>query len=499
MPVLNMRQNTANMYNQNSFKDEDIILKTPELYYSARGKETLIVEPGTGSWVILDGKNFNILSSIDSPLRFDALLERNKICERKDIENLLLILYKNNIISVNGELYFDEKLFGADYNLLPNFFVILVSDKCNLSCSYCYCSAEQEGNLMSKETLHAVLKRIYEELPFNDSKYTIAFEGGEPLIAMDIIKEAHKCIKILDKKYGKFTRLLCETNGTLLTKENISIFKEMDIRIGVSIDGPRDIHNKFRAYPGNKGSFEDVLRGYRIAQDAGLYPGCTATLHEPEDLITAFKFFTENNIFNFRLGIACSFSGRASLLFYPEDRNHKFAESFLTAVDMALEFNKTRPGVLCFGDLDEMLSNIIVKTREFFLCLRSPCGAGNSIMCFTAEGDIYPCDFMSGEKKLKLGNISDKRPLYKILYESGMVRSLRERTVQNIPKCKKCVWRRFCGSSCAARSYGAYGSMLRESPFCGFFKTVYEKLIWKLHDDESILDFLPKRFALRRR
>lgn len=494
MLSVNRRQGHADIRGNGLPKNEDIIFKKPDLYYSKRSADILIIEPATGSWVILDDKHYKIFSTIDSHINFGAVLERNNDYSEEGLRNFVYILYKNNIISINDEYYFDENFFKTNYRLWPNLFSILVSDKCNLNCAYCYYGADKTGKIMSKETLHNVLKRIYEELPLNNSNYAVTFHGGEPLIAMDIIKEAHDYIKILDKKHGKFTILLCENNGTLLNEKNISLLKEMDVRIGVSIDGPEDIHDKYRVYSNGRGSFNEAFAGYKLAKNMGLSPGCIATIYDPEDMIKSFEFFINNGIHDFRLGIAHCFSGRSSLLEYPEDRSYKFAENFLKIVDMALEFNKLHPGVLHFADLDEMLNNIVVKTREFYMCLRSPCGAGNSIVCFTAEGDIYPCDCISGEKDVKIANISDKRPLYRILSESDIIQSLRKRTVWNIPKCKRCAWRNFCGANCAAVSYGTYKDMLRETPFCGFFKIVYEKLIWKLHDDGSLLDFLPKRF-----
>lgn len=492
MLTLDTRQNFYKIHNQNILKENDLIFKKPDLYFSRRGGEVLVVEPGTGSWVILDNKHFNALSTIDSTVNFKTVLERNNIFLKEELENFLSILYKSNIISINGEYHFDEKKFGINRYLWPNLFVVFVSDKCNINCAYCYYSADKNGKIMSEETLNNILKRIYEELPYNYQYYTIAFHGGEPLMAMDIIKKTYNLVKTLDTKHGKFTKFICQTNGTLLNENNIPALKSIDVGVGVSIDGPREVHDRFRVYSNGKGTFDEVFAGMRLAKKMGLSPGCLATIYEPEDFVKSFEFFIENDFTSFRLSMTQCFSGRPSKLSYPEDRNYRFAENFLKTVDMALEYNREHPGVLHFADLDEILNNIVLKTRDY-MCLRSPCGAANSIMCFTAEGDIYPCDCMTGEKNLKVANISDKRPLYKILSESEIINSFRERTVWNIPKCSSCVWRNFCGGGCAGRSYGSYKNVLRESSFCGFFKVIYEKLIWKLHDDGSLLNLISRR------
>lgn len=90
----------------------------------------------------------------------------------------------------------------------------------------------------------------------------IAFHGGEPLLidksfyveAVRTINTALKGIQII---------YILQTNGTLLTDEWYTLFKELNIQVGISIDGTEVHHNKFRVYHNKKGSFTDVIRGIK--------------------------------------------------------------------------------------------------------------------------------------------------------------------------------------------------------------------------------------------
>lgn len=475
-----------------NIQETDIIVKTPDLYYSKRSKETLIVEPASGSWIVVDERRFKAIMSISSPMLFKSVREKNTDFSPDELDRFFDILYANNIISVNTQRFFNENNFGKCCYQWPALFVIFVTDKCNLKCKYCYFSAHEHGKKMPKKVLDTVIHRMYAELPNNSPHYTIAFHGGEPTLAMDNIVEIYNQTAVLDKKYNKKTSFICQTNGTQLNEKMAALFKEMNVGVGISLDGPKEIHDKYRQYPGGRGSFDDVMEGLRVAKKAGLKSGLLATIYEPEDYYKTFSFFMENGYTSFRMALSQCFSGRASMLDYPEDRNYRFAESFLKTVDLAAEYNRSRPGELGYSNLDEMLCNIVHKTRTF-MCLRSPCGAGNSILCFTAQGDIYPCDSIAGEKDLKIGTVYDPRPLHEILSRSPVVQKLRRRTFWNVPKCGKCTWRNFCGIDCAGRSYGTFKDLYRESSYCAFSRIIYEKLIWKLHDEPDMVELLPKR------
>ena len=144
---------------------------------------------------------------------------------------------------------------------------------CNLDCSYCYYldKSEMYGGMepiMSDEMLEIVVR---EYIKANDvPQVTFNWHGGEPLVlGLDFYRKAIA----LEKEYADGKKILntLQTNGTLITREWAEFFKENDFLIGISLDGPQDVHDKFRRDKGGAPTFERVIPFPQAAeQDAGV-------------------------------------------------------------------------------------------------------------------------------------------------------------------------------------------------------------------------------------
>jgi len=138
---------------------------------------------------------------------------------------------------------------------------------CNLNCTYCYYL--EKDNLyplkkdfkMPEEILESFIRQQIEnqEVPV----VNFVWQGGEPaLMRIDFYRKAIE----LEKKYanGKKIENAFQTNGTLLNDEWCEFFKENNFLIGISIDGPEKLHNKYRLTKGNKPSFHKVMHGISL-------------------------------------------------------------------------------------------------------------------------------------------------------------------------------------------------------------------------------------------
>lgn len=83
-------------------------------------------------------------------------------------------------------------------------------------------------------------------------KYGVSFYGGEPLLAMDLL---HQAVDFLNENYPDLYMPFITTNGTLLTKKNMEFLATNKFYMAVSIDGPKDEHDKYRIFPDGRGSF----------------------------------------------------------------------------------------------------------------------------------------------------------------------------------------------------------------------------------------------------
>ncbi len=136
--------------------------------------------------------------------------------------------------------------------------------KCNLDCKYCF--------YLEKETLYPdvrapsmpsdVLERYIERYIRSQPGRTVnfAWQGGEPtLLGVDYFRR----VVGLQKKYAdqKIISNAFQTNGVLLNDEWCAFFKENGFLIGLSIDGPKDLHDAYRVNKGGRGTFNQVMRG----------------------------------------------------------------------------------------------------------------------------------------------------------------------------------------------------------------------------------------------
>jgi len=155
-------------------------------------------------------------------------------------------------------------------NKVPDAFSIMakpIGPKCNLNCTYCYYLEKKElypdtSNFkMSDEILGLFIKNYIQEQKATTIVFT--WQGGEPtLLGVDYFRKAIA----FQKKYtgSKTIENSFQTNGSLITNEWCEFFVENNFLIGVSIDGPEDLHNHYRKFASGKPSFKDVMKGIEL-------------------------------------------------------------------------------------------------------------------------------------------------------------------------------------------------------------------------------------------
>ena len=144
---------------------------------------------------------------------------------------------------------------------------------CNLACDYCFYLEKEhlyEGDRfrMSQATLEAYIASLVETHTQPD--IPVAWQGGEPtLMGVDFFRRAME-VEDRYRAAGKTFRNSIQTNGTLLTDEWCELLKENDFLVGISIDGPRELHDAYRVDRRGEGSFDKVMKGLRLLQKHGV-------------------------------------------------------------------------------------------------------------------------------------------------------------------------------------------------------------------------------------
>ena len=148
-----------------------------------------------------------------------------------------------------------------------------VSGTCNLRCEYCYYMGKEAvlniGTArMSDEVLEEFIRRSL-EMHGKDAQVEFAWHGGEPTLAG---QRFYENAVALQQKYGKGRNIVntLQTNATRLDDDFCRLFKEQGFLIGVSIDGPEELHNTFRKTSDGKGSFSLTVRGIELLRKHGV-------------------------------------------------------------------------------------------------------------------------------------------------------------------------------------------------------------------------------------
>jgi uncharacterized protein len=155
--------------------------------------------------------------------------------------------------------------------------------RCNLDCAYCFFLSKEQlypssDFRMSDETLEAYLRELFGAHD-DDAEVALAWQGGEPtLMGLEFFRRAFELAE-RQRKPGQRIRHSLQTNGTYLDAEWAKFLREHRVLVGLSLDGPRDVHDGYRVDRGGTGSFEDALRGWRALQEGGVEYNVLCTVH----------------------------------------------------------------------------------------------------------------------------------------------------------------------------------------------------------------------------
>ena len=135
---------------------------------------------------------------------------------------------------------------------------------CNLDCTYCFFLSKEAlypnaRSRMSDDTLEQYIRQLLES--HQTPTVTVAWQGGEPtLMGLDFFKLSVEYVE-KHRRPDQEIQYTFQTNGVLLDDDWCAFFKQHNFLVGLSVDGPEDIHNTYRVDRGGKGTFKQVMRG----------------------------------------------------------------------------------------------------------------------------------------------------------------------------------------------------------------------------------------------
>jgi uncharacterized protein len=317
---------------------------------------------------------------------------------------------------------------------------------CNLGCLYCYYLKKEhlypktESFRMPNDILEEYIVQHIDASP--GPVINFSWHGGEPtVLGLDYFRQ----IVSLQRKHQPSKRRIAngiQTNGTLLDDEWCRFLAAEDFAVGLSLDGPREMHDRYRVSKDKKPTFEQTIRGYELLGQHRIYVDilCVVNAYNVRYPIEVYRFFKQ---------IKARY-----VTFLPLVDSRPEAKGGLSDHTLPAE----AWGVFLCTIFDEWLDRDIgqIKVQIFEEALRTAFGQEHSLCIFRPvcgdvpviehNGDFFSCDhFVDAEHCL--GNIRET-PLVELL-ESPAQRAFGQSKLETLPRyCLECEVRAMCNGGC---------------------------------------------------
>ncbi len=443
--------------------------------------KNIVINPTTGNWGIMDNRSYNIFSKMKNTA-LSAIHDEFRV-EPPELSGFVQELYRYGLVSIDGNLKFQTN--NSDEDLSFSLLVLKLTNKCNLSCKYCY----NEGLDVAEGAipLEIACRSINSGFEACKKAFTIVLHGGEPLLQFQEVKQIVEYAEKRAKELSKKVYFSMQTNATVLTHENIQFIKEHDIGLGVSLDGPELLNDQGRLWNNGKGSFSQILRGINLLKEHGLSVNIIT-------VVTKYNARRLSEIVSYFQDLA--FRSVKFSYFFPQGMGTSFKDLSPSPEDIVYSLKdiirKIRMNEISTIEVDDIMSPIdnILMHNKASMCHRSPCGAGKDMLTVFPSGKIYACDCLV-HPDFELGNIKDSSFMESRKSEKLIV--LDNRTVEQILPCSTCLVKRICGGSMTCRAFWNHGTVNTvDSSECFVNQSIIEELMWALTESETLVNYYKK-------
>ena len=435
------------------------------------GGYNIVLDVCSGGVHVVDDVAYDIISMFETETREDILAAmKEKYVGMDGITEADIEECYDDVVSLkdSGKLFAPdtfEPMAGhlkAKTSGVIKALCLHIAHTCNLNCSYCFASQGKyhgERAVMSFE----VGKQALDFLIANSGSrrnLEVDFFGGEPLVNFQVVKDLVAYARSIEKEHGKNFRFTLTTNGLLIDEDVIEFCNRECHNVVLSLDGRKEIHDRFRVdYAGN-GSWERIVPKFQQLVEArggqGYYMRGTFTHANPD-------FLKDIQVM---LDLGFNELSMEPVVAAPDD------PSALTEEDKAIVMEQYEKLAMLMLDKDRegkpftFYHYMIDLTGGPCIYKRiSGCGSGTEYMAVTPWGDLYPCHQFVGEEKFKLGDV------WKGVDNTEIQNEFVECNVYARPECRDCWARLYCSGGCAANAYHATGSVKGVYKFgCDLFR-----------------------------
>ena len=326
-----------------------------------------------------------------------------------------------------------------------------VAHSCNLNCAYCFAGQGRfhgERSLMSFETGKRALDFLIENSGTRRN-LEVDFFGGEPLLNWDVVKRLVEYARSIEKEHNKLFRFTLTTNGVLIDDDVIGFANREMRNVVLSLDGRREVHDRFRVDLAGRGSYDAVVPKFqelvRARGGKNYYIRGTFTHFNPD--------FTKDLFHMAELGfdqlsmepVVCAPDAPEALRL--EDVETVKEQYELLAMEMLRRSKAGKPLAFYHYMLDLTGGPCVYKRV-------SGCGSGTEYLAVTPSGELYPCHQFVGEEAYKMGDV------WNGVTNAALRERFRSCNAYARDACADCWARLWCAGGCAANAWHASGDIL---------------------------------------
>ena len=416
----------------------------------------IAVDVNSGAVHVLDKMMYDLLREVESCESMGAHCPQ----EVKDKLNQYSAEELDECWAELLELQEQGLLFEKDDYVDPNMAVIRnapvkalclnVSHDCNLRCKYCFASTGDFGlgrKTMSVETAKKAIDFVVKRSGVRHN-IEVDFFGGEPLMAMDTVKETVKYARSIEGEKGKAFRFTMTTNGVLLNQENIDYINEEMSNCVLSLDGRPEVNDRHRPTVAGTGSYDVIVPKFKkLVETRG-----------DKDYYLRGTFTRDNLDFAADV-IHIASEGFESVSVEPAvgKPDDPFAVREEDLPQVKAEYDKLAHYLLDHPEVNFFHFNVDLAQGPCVIKRMRGCGAGCEYVCITPDGDIYPCHQFVGNEEFKLGNVYDDT------FDMELSSRFAGMNIYTRKECGNCWAKFYCSGGCSAANYNTNSDITQPS------------------------------------
>ena len=430
----------------------------------------IVLDVFSGSVHVVDDVAYDIISMYEEKTPAEitkSILEKYKDSEDVTAQEIAECIEDIEGLKKQGKLFTNDAYEEIAKNYRRSNFSIKalclhVAHVCNLNCSYCFASqGEYHGDraLMRLDVGKRALDFLVENSG-NHKNLDVDFFGGEPLMNWEVVKALVAYGRELEQKHGKNIRFTLTTNGVLLDDEVTEFCNKEIHNVVLSLDGRKDVHDRFRVDHAGGGSYDKILPKIQdFVQkrgDKSYYVRGTYTHHNTDFLKDILHMadlgFTELSM----EPVVCDPSDPCALT--EADLPVLFDQYENLALEM-IKRKKAGKGFTFYHYMISLTGGPCIYKRV------SGCGSGTEYLAVTPWGELYPCHQFVGDTRYSMGNIYDG------VTNTALRDEFASCNCYTRPDCKNCWAKLYCAGGCAANACHATGSLAGVYEYgCKLFK-----------------------------